>query len=569
MRLENAHRQRKPRLANMEGRWYLPAPRGRGAAADAARKQAIASISRKGSFLFSRWSIRNKLLLGLGLMLTIVVALSWSGLNGLYAYRGLLTDLERVNELPLAAELNFRVNDLRVAALNEPLELDDLPAGSGAAAAGARLAREEFRQKLLAVQETLAHYCHQLEQGEEASPLGDSRQERQTADYMQSVLSALSELSREENWGKDAQTVPDRLQELQALVNGLPEFLQENMHELPAEVRDTYRRHIAAAWLTSVATIVLLGVIAFVTYQWIFRPLRLLIKGSRKVAAGRFDYRISLASRDEMTELADAMNGMAARFQTIRDDLEGQVHERTRQVVRSEQLASVGFLAAGVAHEINEPLARIADCAAWLQIRLDEPAAGQTDSDAMIGRLRQIQDEAFRCKEITTNLLDFSRMGDAERRPVDVRELARGMVEMVRHVGRYQDKNIQLLPGEAVVAPANTQQMKQVLLNLLSLSLESIDRGGRVTVELRTAGEEVEILVTDNGRGLTKAELASLFEPCNPRRSGQGTGLGLAVSARIIKDHGGCITAASAGPGRGAQFRVCLPKARKEQLVGE
>ncbi len=119
------------------------------------------------------------------------------------------------------------------------------------------------------------------------------------------------------------------------------------------------------------------------SYRWIFRPLRMLIAGSRRVAAGEFGYRIRLDTDDEMAELAKALNDMTARFQEIRDDLDRQVQERTKQVVRSEQLASVGFLAAGVAHEINNPLASIAMCAESLEGRFretsrrDRPAAGR------------------------------------------------------------------------------------------------------------------------------------------------------------------------------------------------
>ena len=105
------------------------------------------------------------------------------------------------------------------------------------------------------------------------------------------------------------------------------------------------------------------------SYRWIFLPLRTLIAGSRRVAAGEFGYRIRLDTHDEMAELAKALNDMTARFQEIRDDLDHQVQVRTKQVVRSEQLASVGFLAAGVAHEINNPLASIAMCAESLEGR--------------------------------------------------------------------------------------------------------------------------------------------------------------------------------------------------------
>src|SRR5207237_2229908 len=127
-----------------------------------------------------------------------------------------------------------------------------------------------------------------------------------------------------------------------------------------------------------------------------------------------FGYRISLDTDDEMSELAEAMNDMTARFQEIRDGLDRQVRERTKQVVRSEQLASVGFLAAGVAHEINNPLASIALCAESLEGRLLDLVSknGESEQSELVQRyLKMIQSEAFRCKEITEKLLDFSRTG--------------------------------------------------------------------------------------------------------------------------------------------------------------
>src|SRR5204863_6772796 len=136
--------------------------------------------------------------------------------------------------------------------------------------------------------------------------------------------------------------------------------------------------------------------------KWIARPLATLVEGSREVAAGKFDHRIRLESQDEMRELAESMNAMTARFQEIRDDLDCQVRERTKQVVRSEQLASVGFLAAGVAHEINNPLASIALCAESLEGRLMDLAAkkGESEQSEVVQRyLKMIQSEAFRCKE--------------------------------------------------------------------------------------------------------------------------------------------------------------------------
>ena len=139
------------------------------------------------------------------------------------------------------------------------------------------------------------------------------------------------------------------------------------------------------------------------------------------------------------------MNAMTDRFQAVRDDLDRQVQERTKQVVRGEQLASVGFLAAGVAHEINNPLASIAMCAESLEGRLCESLDAADERHAVVFQyLRMIQSEAFRCKGITERLLDFSRIGQTKRQDAELGELVQGVIEMLGHLGKYQHREIRL-----------------------------------------------------------------------------------------------------------------------------
>src|SRR5881398_1135304 len=129
-----------------------------------------------------------------------------------------------------------------------------------------------------------------------------------------------------------------------------------------------------------------------------------------------------------MEDLAAAFNDITGRLREIYGDLARQVNERSRQLVRSERLASVGFLAAGVAHEINNPLASIAFCSEALEARLAElltqghgmTGAGRTDSAVIFKYLKMIQEESFRCKEITQKLLEFSRTGERRREPTDI-----------------------------------------------------------------------------------------------------------------------------------------------------
>ncbi|MEE9141707.1 MAG: ATP-binding protein, partial [Gammaproteobacteria bacterium] len=132
---------------------------------------------------------------------------------------------------------------------------------------------------------------------------------------------------------------------------------------------------------------------------------------------------------------------------------------------------------------------------------------------------------------------------------------------------KYKDKRIEVGVDQAVVASVNPQEIKQVVLNLVTNALDSLDRDGQVTLQLRKSIDQVELIVSDDGCGMTPEVLEHVFEPFfTRRRDGQGTGLGLSISYRIIADHGGHIDALSDGPGRGSQFRVFFPltESRKE-----
>jgi two-component system, NtrC family, sensor kinase len=177
-----------------------------------------------------------------------------------------------------------------------------------------------------------------------------------------------------------------------------------------------------------------------------------------------------------------------------------------------------------------------------------------------------IQTEAFRCKEITEKLLDFSRVGEVKRQSADLRELVQTVIEMVRHLGKYQNRNIEFPSGEPVIALVNMQEIKQVVLNLVTNALDSVEADGKLTIDLRNDGDFAEMTFTDNGCGMTDEVLQHLFEPFFTRkRGGQGTGLGLSIVYRIVSDHGGQIEATSAGLGSGSQFHVTLPLAEAAQ----
>jgi signal transduction histidine kinase len=530
--------------------------------------------------LLSKWPIRKKLLFGIGLLLVIVGALSASGFLGVYAYRGLARSLRgRAEELPVAGDLARGVSDLRVIIgevrsvrnVSRIEEFTLLPLDRDST--GWR-----FEAGLRDVRDTLDRYRQHLvelaKDNPNASRINDSSLEWQTVHKIEKSLEHISDAALDGEWLSydpklDALFV--ELDRLQALTWELPSYLHHRMHDFSDEVRIQYRALIILTWVTTFLAAVLLWLFMRLFYAWVFRPLRTLVEGSRRVAGGEFGHRIALDSKDEMAELADAMNDMTARFEAIRDDLDRQVRERTKQVVRSEQMASVGFLAAGVAHEINNPLQSIAVCGESLESRLAEvleAAATVPEADRKVIRdyVRMIQNEAFRCAGITERLLDFSRAADVTRQPTELGELVQGVIDMVSHLGRYQDKRLEFDPREAVVAPVNPQELKQVVLNLITNGLDSLSPGGLLAVELEKTADAARIIFTDNGCGMTDEVLQHLFEPFfTRRRIGQGTGLGLSITYRIVADHGGHIDVHSDGPGKGARFCVSLPLAEKQK----
>lgn len=543
--------------------------------------------------MLSKWPIRNKLLVGIGLLLALVVTLSTSGFLGVYSYRSLVKSLSnRAAELPLATALGQRISDLRVT-LGESRPLRDTApitltsAGETPAAESSARAmplrqplapptlddqklRAEFRTNLRSVQEALDNYVDVLGPKEEVADrrINDAHQEHLTVAEIQEKLDIVATIESQPDWinsVEQADKVNLELEKLQTLAADLPSHLHMRIHDIAGDVRTHYRTLIGITWLTTLCSIFVVGLFVHLFYRWVFRPLRLLVKGSRRVAAGEFGHRIRLQTRDEMSELAEAMNDMTARFQDIRDDLDRQVQMRTKQVVRSEQMASVGFLAAGVAHEINNPLASIAMCAESLESRMHDLLVADAENGPLVRQyLQMIQNEAFRCKEITEKLLDFSRTGEVKRQNTDLCELIRGVLDMVRHLGKYQHKHIRLVADEPLIASVNSQEIKQVVLNLITNGLDSVDTGGTLTIELARRGGQVEMMFSDDGCGMSEEVLEHLFEPFFTRkRGGQGTGLGLSIVYRIVAEHEGHIDAASAGPGQGSQFRVRLPLAEK------
>ena len=538
--------------------------------------------------MLSRWTIRKKLQIAMVVLGLVIAVLGYSSFRGVYAYKELVATLSsRASEIPLTAELTRAIDDLRVD--KEPAQSREIltfamqetdPSNS--------YARKPFSDRLQQVREILARYKSRLESSHtDALFLADRSEELETAEKIGELINEIAW----RNGQKDLMThrvarlqQEQDLDQLGELAHQLPNLLTLRMVSFRDEVRIRYRTWIIMAWSSAILAIGMLVGLFVYARSAVVRPFKNLLYGARRVANCDFAYRIHTSSSDEIAELAHAINLSAQSFLAIQKDLKEQVRQRSEEVIRNEQLASVGFLAAGVAHEINNPLAAIAWSAEALEARLHrilhpvmeetrEHSATPTESlagadlDTLRTYLRRIQDEAFRCKGITERLLDFSRLGTIQRKQqTDMNEIVEDVVDMVRHLGPYRSQKIEVeISDTPAIAWASPQEMTQVVLNLVTNALESLDpdtRSGvvRVKVHHRPEQDQVHLVIEDNGCGMDQEVLKHLFEPFfTRRRDGRGTGLGLPITNRIITDHGGRITPRSDGPGLGSRFEITLP----------
>ena len=515
-----------------------------------------------------RKRIRSQIRVGTFAVVFIVLIVAIAGLLTVGKFRALTKSIrDRAYELPLSAKLNYEIGNLQVVWANNLPSRNDQFKGIESS-----LWSTEFDMAFNAVGKALREYESQLHsESEHESRLADNSLELKSVAKMKADLSWLTS-NRFGNDFLDANhryLVEARLTMLRDESRKLPLHMQQRMEQFSISARNDYHR-----WFRNVTLLAIVGIliILWLMSQFrsrIFRPLDNLVCGSRRVASGDFDYRIPTESDDEIAELAYAMNLMTEKFHNIKSDLDDQVIERTREVVRSEQLASVGYMAAGVAHEINNPLASIAWSAESLESRLRDilSPTGEVSKEVrdqeivdMKKYLKRIQDEAFRCKGITSGLLDFARLGDARKVSTELVPLVEQVVDMLRPLSRYREKEIVVRCAARVQALANPQELKQVVLNLVTNALDSIDVGGRVTIELEQDNQHARLVVTDDGCGMENDVLQNIFEPFfTRRRDGQGTGLGLSITYRIIEEHGGSIRPESQGPGHGSRFTVSLP----------
>jgi len=325
-------------------------------------------------------------------------------------------------------------------------------------------------------------------------------------------------------------------------------------------------------------TIALLSINFFVR-RLIYVPLRDLEGGARRLAAGNLEQPIPVRSDDEFGELAASFNAMTAALRNSQQELrewgrtlEQKVENRTTELriaeaeaARGEKLASVGLLAAGIAHELNNPLTGILTFSHLLRQKMPDGSPDAEDLDLVIRETR-------RCAVIIRRLLDFAREKAPEKKFCDFNQIIEDTARIIQQPAHLRDIEITMdLDRDLPPVWVDADQMKQVIMNMLVNAQHAIEEKGSITVRSRRVPEAsspgpgarhvpmIELAIIDTGCGIPEQNLKRIFDPFfTSKELGKGTGLGLSVSHGIVSAHGGSIKVEST-VGEGSTFRVYLP----------
>jgi signal transduction histidine kinase len=305
------------------------------------------------------------------------------------------------------------------------------------------------------------------------------------------------------------------------------------------------------------------------------RPLRQVMDGMRRIVDGHFGHRLDVKTQDEVGELADAFNVMGRMLQKYKSEIEawnqelqGRVDSKTRQLesaqaqlVKSAKLSAVGQLGAGVAHELNNPLAGVVGQAALLRRRLKKASIPDEERERLDAYVQHIENESGRCREIIHALLSFSQSAGAGRDHLDVSGSLEKLLVLWQSNARAAGIVVkQDLARDLPLVSVNEQQVQQVVMHVLANAQQAMPDGGTVTVTTRRCDEGVAICITDTGRGIPKEHLDKIFDPFfTTKDNWQSPGLGLSVCYSIVETHGGRIEVDSE-IGRGTTFRIVFPK---------
>jgi two-component system NtrC family sensor kinase len=330
-------------------------------------------------------------------------------------------------------------------------------------------------------------------------------------------------------------------------------------------------------FFTGFAILMVSAISAGFVWLMVRKPVRQLIEGTRHVGQGELDYVIPVTSRDEIGTLATSFNKMTAQLKMAQEEimdwtktLEVRVNQKTEELARayhrlvqSEKMASLGKLAAVVAHEINNPLAGILTYSKLVSRMVEKGLNGGQRRNEARQHLEVIEGESRRCGAIVKNLLTFARQAPLNPQKNDLNRVVERCILLVGHQCELQSVDIETsLDHDMPPIYCDAGQIQQVVLALMMNAVEAMPHGGRLRVGTAydPGKREASLTVTDEGAGIPENVLPHIFEPFfTTKEEGKGVGLGLAVAFGIVQQHGGNIEVVSTQQ-KGTTFRVTLPE---------
>lgn len=345
-------------------------------------------------------------------------------------------------------------------------------------------------------------------------------------------------------------------------------------------IESTLRANTYTIFGLSFGFIIFAGfLVSYLVHRLVYQPLSDLDKGAERLASGDLENSIPVRSKDEFGQLAKSFNTMTNALRKSHVDLEDwgrtlelKVEEATQELkkaqaetARSEKLASVGLLAAGIAHELNNPLTGVLTFSHLVRKNLPDGSPDAEDLDLVIR-------ETKRCASIIRRLLDFSREKTPEKTFSNLNELVTETVELIAQSAQVKDIEIKTELDEQMPAIWMDENLiKQVIMNMLVNAQHAIESEGCISITTRLLaagdcpdsvkepGEVAQVTIKDTGCGIPESDLQRIFDPFFTTKGvGKGTGLGLSVSHGTIEAHGGTIEVAST-VGKGTEFRIYLP----------
>jgi signal transduction histidine kinase len=320
--------------------------------------------------------------------------------------------------------------------------------------------------------------------------------------------------------GDQLESVVDHVVELNGRLNDELERRSSAARTRAEELRGQARLATIACF--ALAILLAAGLGLWLT-QTIVRRVESLRQGARRIGSGDLGARIELLGSDEFAELAASFNQMAA-----------SLAREQAALVRSQKLASIGQVAAGVAHELNNPLSVILGYAKLLRA-----VPGPHADDVAI-----IESEARQCQRIVSELLDLARPHRLDVQPVDLATLAREAVDRLDDAGALHGRKVEVIANAPVVVPADAGRIRQVIANVVVNAAQATAPNGKITIDARSEPDAAILTIADDGQGIPADVLAQVFDPFVTTKA-HGTGLGLAIAHAIVDAHGGRIWIAS------------------------